>query len=78
MQKLPDFVPALSHYLKPLTRDRAQFTCMLFQPRVNSRIPLDSAVESQQVRSDHRSTFGFENVWLHSTVTRGKKRIGHQ
>jgi len=29
MQKLPDFVPAFSHHLKPLTRDRSQFTCML-------------------------------------------------
>src|SRR6201987_5217476 len=26
MQKLPDFVPAFSHHLKPLMRDGAQFT----------------------------------------------------
>jgi len=51
MQKLPDFVPALSHHLKPLMRDGSQFTCMLFHPRIDGGIPLDSAVESQQVRS---------------------------
>src|SRR5580693_3104423 len=48
MQELPDFVPAFSHHLKPLMRDRAQFTCMLFHPRIDGGIPLDSAVESQQ------------------------------
>src|SRR5579864_3960646 len=59
MQKLPDFVPALSHHLKPLMRDGAQFTCMLFHPRINSGIPLDSVVESQQVRSHRRSPSAF-------------------
>src|SRR6266576_165038 len=53
MQKFPDFVPAFSHHLKPLMRDGTQFTCMLFHPRINGGIPLDSAVESQQLRS-HR------------------------
>src|SRR5437870_10753183 len=57
MQKLPDFVPAFSHHLKPLMRDRSQFTCMLFHPRIDGGIPLDSAVESQQFRSHRRSTF---------------------
>src|SRR5882757_7048481 len=57
MQKLPDFVPALSHHLKPLMRDGSQFTCMLFHPRIDGRIPLDSAVESQQFCSHHLSTF---------------------
>src|SRR5437667_1725602 len=33
MQKLPDFVPAFSHHLKPLMRDGSQFTCVLFHPR---------------------------------------------
>src|SRR5437870_7913768 len=51
MQKLPDFVPALSHHLKPLMRDSSQFTCMFFHPRIDGGIPLDSAVESQQFRS---------------------------
>src|ERR1700694_1141469 len=51
MQKFPDFVPAFSHHLKPLMRDGSQFTCMLFHPRINGGIPLDSAVESQQFRS---------------------------
>src|SRR5712691_491779 len=53
MQKLPDFVPAFSHHLKPLMRDGSQFTGMLFHPRIDGGIPLDSAVESQQFRS-HR------------------------
>src|SRR5258707_6151180 len=60
MQKLPDFVPAFSHYLKPLVRDGSQFTCMHFHPRIDGGIPLDSAVESQQFRSHRGSTF-FEN-----------------
>jgi hypothetical protein len=47
MQKLSDFVPALSHHLKPLMRDGSQFTCVFFHPRIDGRIPLDSAVESQ-------------------------------
>src|SRR6201993_455199 len=31
MQKLPDFVPAFSHHLKPLMRDGSQSTCKTFQ-----------------------------------------------
>src|SRR5882762_10656796 len=56
MQKLPDFVPAFSHHLKPLVRDGSQFTGVLFHPRIDGGIPLDSAVESQQFRSHRRST----------------------
>src|ERR1700726_4257621 len=59
MQKLPDFVPAFSHHLKPLMRDGSQSTCMLFHPRIDGGIPLDSAVESQQVRSHRRLPFCF-------------------
>src|ERR1700690_431480 len=55
MQKLPDFVPALSHHLKPAMRDGSQFTCMLFHPRIDGGILLDGAVESQQFRSHRRS-----------------------
>jgi hypothetical protein len=73
MQKLPDFVSAFSHHLKPLKRDGSQFTCMLFHPRIDGGISLDSAVESQQFRSHHRSTFRFRNLSLHSTLTRGTK-----
>src|SRR6202790_4630668 len=58
MQKLPGFVPAFSHHLKPLMRDGSQFTCMLFHPRIDGGIPHDSAVESQQFRSHRRSTSG--------------------
>jgi predicted ester cyclase len=57
MQKLPDFVPALAHHLKPLLRDCSQFACMLFHPRVNGGIMLDCAVESQQIRFHRRSIF---------------------
>jgi hypothetical protein len=32
---------------------------MLFHPRIDGGIPLDSAVESQQVRSHRRSPFCF-------------------
>src|SRR5262249_8612715 len=56
MQKLPDFVPALSHDLEPLKRNGAQFTLMLLHPCIDGGIPLDSAVESQQIRSHRRST----------------------
>src|ERR1700726_2227825 len=59
MQKFPDFVPAFSHHLKPLMQDGSQFTCMLFHPRIDGGIPLDSAVESQQFRSHRRSLFCF-------------------
>src|SRR2546430_17082606 len=57
MQELPDFVPAFSQRLKPLMRDGSQFTGMLFHPRIDGGILLDSAVESQQFRSHHLSTF---------------------
>src|SRR5215469_2020611 len=69
MQKLPDFVPAFSHHLKPLMRDGSQFTCMPFHPRIDVGIPLDSAVESQQFRSHRRSTFCFRALRLASTPT---------
>src|SRR3981189_809181 len=49
MQKLPDFVPAFSHHLKPLMRDGSQFTSMLFHPRLDGGIAFDSSVESQQL-----------------------------
>jgi hypothetical protein len=59
MQKFPNFVPAFSHHLKPLARDVSQSTCMLFHPRINGGIALDSSVESQQFRFQRRSTFCF-------------------
>src|SRR3979490_70169 len=57
MQKLPHFVSAFSHHLKPLMRDGSQFARMLFHPHIDGGIPLDSAVESQQFRSHRYSTF---------------------
>src|SRR5260370_24276804 len=56
MQKLPNFVPAFSHYIKPLMRDGSQSTWMLFHPRIDGGIPLDRAVESQQFRSHRHVT----------------------
>src|SRR5476649_358266 len=67
MQKLPDFVPAFSHYLKPLMRNGSQFTCMLFHPRIDSGITLDSAVESQQFRS-HRHGVLRATRWFHDST----------
>jgi len=69
MQKLPDFVPAFSHHLKPPMRDGSQSTCMLFHPRIDGWIPLDSAVESQQFRSHRHSTFRFRDLWLRGALT---------
>src|SRR3981081_4672290 len=70
MQKLPDFVAAFSHYLKPLMRDGSQSACMLFHPRIDGWIPLDSAVESQQFRSHRhgvlRATRWFQGATLSS------------
>jgi hypothetical protein len=62
MQKLPDFVPAFSHHLKPLMRDGSQSTRMRFHPRIDGGIALDTAVESQQIRFHLRSTFHFRDL----------------
>ena len=43
-----------------LMRDGSQFTCMLFHPRIDGGIPLDSSVESQQFRSHRRPLSSFE------------------
>src|ERR1700739_115608 len=51
MQKLPHFISAFSHRLKPILRDGSQFTRMLFHPAIDSRIMLDGAVQSKQFRS---------------------------
>src|ERR1035438_1372018 len=55
MQKLADFVPAVSHHRTPPMCDGSQFPCMLLHPRIDGGVPLDSAVESQQFRSHRRS-----------------------
>src|SRR5204863_8724683 len=64
MQQLSDFVPAFSHHLKPLPRDRSQFACMFLHPGINGWIPLDSSVEPQQFRCHRLSTFRFLDLWL--------------
>jgi hypothetical protein len=48
MQKLSYFVSAFSHRLKPPPRDASQFTRILFHPRLDGRIPLDSPVKPKQ------------------------------
>jgi hypothetical protein len=50
MQKLPDFVAAFSHHLKPVMGDCSQFAGMVFHPLIDVGIPLDSAVKSQELR----------------------------
>src|ERR1700687_1626684 len=62
VQKLPNFVPAFSHRLKPLMRDGSQFTCMLFHPRIDGELALDSAVESQQFRFHRRPLSALRSV----------------
>src|ERR1700751_1462122 len=57
MQKLPDFVSAFSHHLKPLLRYRSQFTSVLFGPAIDRRITLDSAVQSKQFHSRGHGVF---------------------
>jgi hypothetical protein len=51
MQNLPNFVSAFSHHLKPLLRDCAQFTSMLFDPAFDGRITHDRALQSKQLSS---------------------------
>jgi hypothetical protein len=46
---------------------------MLFHPRIDGGIPLDSAVESQEFRSHRRSTFSFE---IYSCVAYTRKATG--
>src|SRR5258708_28208515 len=77
MQKLPDFVPAFSHYFKPLMRDGSQCARMLFHPRIDGGIALDSAVESQQFRSHRhgvlRAAGWFQGATLSSYSMRSPK-----
>jgi predicted ester cyclase len=68
MQKLPDFFPTFSHHLKPVTCDGSQFACMLFNPRIDRGIMLDSAVESQQVRV-HRRRFSVFEIYGYVQAT---------
>src|SRR5215469_6440275 len=57
MQKLPHFVPALSHHLKPVLGDGPQFPGMLFHPTIDARIPLDRALQSKQLGSRGHGVF---------------------
>ncbi len=68
MQKLPDFVSAFSHHLKPPMRDGAQFTGMRFHPRIDGWIVLHSTVESQQILLIVAPLFRLSDVWLRSTI----------
>src|SRR6202051_3043022 len=51
VHKLADFVSAFSYHLKPPMRAVSQFTCVLFHPRIDGGIALDTAVQSKQFRS---------------------------
>src|SRR5438094_4273490 len=75
MQKLPNFVPALSHHLKPLMRDGSQFTCMLFHPRIDGGIPLNSAVESEQFGSSASTSRHDRIFFCHCSVPTGARHI---
>jgi hypothetical protein len=68
MQKLPDFLPALSHHLKPPIRDGSQSTCMLFHSRIDGGIALDSAVESQKLRPHRCYSFRSRDLQLRSIL----------
>jgi hypothetical protein len=57
MQELADFVPALSHHLKPLPRDGSQLTRMLDRPPVDGGIAFDRPHESKQLRSFCHAAF---------------------
>jgi hypothetical protein len=67
VQNLPDFVPTLSHHLKPLMRDGSQSICLLFASTHRWQDLAGPAVESQQFRSHRRSAF-FQDLWLRSTL----------
>ena len=62
MKEFADFVSALAHRLEPCAGDGSQFAFMVFQPLVDGRVALASAVESQQFRS------------IHGTIRSTKKR----
>src|SRR6516164_1830044 len=47
---------------------------MLFHPRMDGGVPLDSAIESQQVRSHRRSTFCFRDLGYRTPAAREPRR----
>lgn len=71
MHKLPHFVSAVAHHLEPLMRDRSQFARMLFHPRVDGGVPLDSAVEPQNFSLLHGSNLSFKMLVLFGESTQG-------
>src|SRR5580704_17926829 len=76
MQELPDFIPASSHRLEPLKRDGSQFTGVLFHQRIDGRIQLYSAVESQQFGSHPHPIFWFRNLNLPEPIF-AEANLGH-
>jgi hypothetical protein len=56
-------------------RHGSQFTSMLFHPRIDGGIALDSAVESQKFRFHRRSTFCFRNPSLRRTIAFSPAKI---
>src|SRR5262249_61014090 len=77
MQNFPDFVATLSHYLKPFMRDGSQFPCTLFHPRIDGWVPLNCAIESQQLRSRGQFSHGvLRATGLFQGATRSSYSMG--
>jgi hypothetical protein len=62
MHQLPHLIPAPSHRLKPLPRDRSQLTPMLPHPRIDSGIAFHSPLESDQLRPHRHSIPTFRTI----------------
>src|SRR5437879_11632378 len=52
VHEFPNVVATLSHDVKPFLRDRSQFACLFFHPRIDGGIPLDPTGEPK-VQSIH-------------------------
>ena len=57
VHELPNVVASLSNDVKPFLRDGSQFTCLVFHPRIDGRIPPDPAGEPK-VHSIHGANAG--------------------
>ena len=62
-------VPAVSHHLEPLMRDRSQFTWMLFHPCINGGIPLEVPSNRSKPFLAVTSLSALRDRWLPGTAT---------
>jgi hypothetical protein len=60
MQYLSNVFSTAAHDLKPMLRDRSQFSRMLFHPGLNRPVPLDRTRESEKLAHGHFISM----VWL--------------